>query len=84
MGAAVTSLYAGKVAMERALRDSTMELKRAMSKSNSMEALDKALIADLKTDIRKSESVLCMFESLLEAEAAAEAAAAESAVDAAR
>lgn len=55
----------GKAIIERNLRDSKLQLKRAMSKSNSMEALDHSLIAEINSDIKKSESVLSMFEYIL-------------------
>jgi hypothetical protein len=71
MGAAV-SLFTGKARVERDLRDSKVSLQRAMSKANSMEALDKALITELKSDIKKSESMLSMFEHLMKEEAAEE------------
>jgi hypothetical protein len=54
----VLSVCATKATLEQKLTDHKRQLSRVLSKSNSMESLDKAEIQEIKTSIRKVESEL--------------------------
>lgn len=65
-------LHSAKAKAERGLHDEKRSLARAMSKANSLEALNKAVIADIKGNIKKSESMLSLYAHLLAAQDAEE------------
>ena len=54
----VLSVCGTKVILEQKLTDHKRQLTRVLSKSNSMESLDKAEIQEIKTNIRKVKSEL--------------------------
>lgn len=68
MGAASSSLYEAKVYFERRLIDHKRELVRVLSKSNSMESLDKVEVNAIKREIGQAEATLNMITKAIEDE----------------
>lgn len=60
MGAASSSPRAFKAMLETQIDDLRKRLTRAMSRSNSLQAIDKEHVKLLKSELQKSESVLSM------------------------
>lgn len=68
MGAGMSSLYESKAYLERKLADQKRQLRRVLSKSNSMESLDKAEIKDIKYNIGQTEVTLNVINKAIEDE----------------
>jgi hypothetical protein len=68
MGSTVSSLYECKTVFEQKLSDNKRKLKRVLSKSNSMEALDKAEISEIKQEIDKNTIMLSIINRAIEDE----------------
>lgn len=68
MGSASSRLRESKAFFERRLSDQTRHLKRVLSKSNSMESLDKAEIQDIKQKINQTSAVLLIIDKAIEDE----------------
>lgn len=68
MGASTSSLYEAKTYFERRIVDHKRELKRVLSKSNSMESLDKTEIAEIKNVINETEATLNVIKKAIEDE----------------
>lgn len=68
MGVASSSLREAKVYFERRLIDNKRELARVLSKSNSMESLDKSEITSIKHEIGQAESTLDVINRAIEDE----------------
>ena len=68
MGAKLSTLPEMKASFERMLTDKKRQLARILSKSNSMESLDKVEVRELKLEIRKTESVLDLVNRAIEDE----------------
>ena len=66
MGGKLSTLPEMKASFERMLTDKKRQLTRILSKSNSMESLDKVEVRELKLDIRKTESVLDLVNRAIE------------------
>jgi hypothetical protein len=66
MGGKLSTLPEMKVSFERMLSDKKRQLTRILSKSNSMESLDKAEVSELKFKIRQTESVLDLVNRAIE------------------
>jgi len=64
----MSSLYESKVYFERKLIDNKRQLTRVLSKSNSMESLDKAEIKEIKHTIEQTQTTLDMIERAIEDE----------------
>ena len=68
MGTASSSLREAKIYFERKRIDSKRELARILSKSNSMESLDKAEVTSIKREIRQAEGTLSVIDKAIEDE----------------
>jgi hypothetical protein len=68
MGSHMSTLYDTKAYFERKLMDHKRHLTRVLSKSNSMESLDKAEIGEIKANIRKSQIMLSIVDQAIEVE----------------
>ncbi len=68
MGVSSSTMLDHKAAVERKLTDYKRQLTRVLSKSNSMESLDKAEVKELKLNIKKTESVLELVNKVIEDE----------------
>jgi hypothetical protein len=68
MGSVSSKLLEGKIYFEQRLSDQTRHLKRVLSKSNSMESLDKAEIEYIKHDIGKIAATLDVINRAIEDE----------------
>jgi hypothetical protein len=68
MGTAASSLREAKISFERKLNDNKRELVRVLSKSNSMESLDKSEVTAIKHEIGKAESTLGVINRAIEDE----------------
>lgn len=64
----MSSLYESKAYLERKLADQKRQLRRVLSKSNSMESLDKAEIKDIKYNIGQTEVTLNVINKAIEDE----------------
>jgi hypothetical protein len=70
MGVGLSLPYEIKAIFERKLSDQRRQLTRVLSKSNSMQSLDKEEVKELKTSIRETESVLSVITHTTEDERA--------------
>jgi hypothetical protein len=68
MGNRLSTLYDTKAFFERKLIDSKRQLVRVLSKSNSMESLDKTEIQDLKIQISVASTMLYTIDKAIEDE----------------
>lgn len=68
MGSVSSKLRESKIYFEQRLSDQTRHLKRVLSKSNSMESLDKAEIQDIKYNIDKTTATLDVINRAIEDE----------------
>lgn len=68
MGSAMSRLHESKVYFEQRLTDQKRHLARVLSKSNSMEALDKAEIEDIKYKIGMTAVTLDVINKAIEDE----------------
>lgn len=68
MGSAASSLREARIFFERKLIDNKRELVRVLSKSNSMESLDKAEVVAIKYEIGQAESTLNIINRAIEDE----------------
>ena len=70
MGGSLSSLYESQAFFRQKLSDKQKELTRVLSKSNSMESLDKAEIKELKHEIKRAKVTLLVIDKALEDESA--------------
>ena len=68
MGVGLSLPYEIKAIFERKLSDQRRQLTRVLSKSNSMQSLDKEEVKELKISIRETESVLSVITHTTEDE----------------
>jgi hypothetical protein len=62
------SVQRHKISLEQKLTDHKRQLTRVLSKSNSMESLDKAEVQEIKTSIRVVESELDLVKRVVNSE----------------
>ena len=68
MGTSMSSLHESKAYFERKLADQKRKLTRVLSKSNSMESLDKAEVREIKHNIGQTEVTLNIINKAIEDE----------------
>lgn len=70
MGGTISSLYESKAVFERKVIDHKRQLIRALSKSNSMESLDKTEINEIKTELTNAQAMLIIIDRAIADESA--------------